>query len=334
MRLFPYITTEAVSQPEIPWNLVQVNAPSFWARCKGEGAVIAIIDTGLDVNHPDFAGRIISPRNFTDQGGQEDVTDKEGHGTHVAGIIAGEKTGVAPAARIMPLKVFGQSSNGDPFENAFKFILEYNQKVPEQDRVVAINCSWGGQEDPVMVYQIRELLESGVLTVVAAGNAGDGDPTHVRFSWPGFIWECVTTGATNQDGSSARYSSAYDGIDIGAPGTDIYSTWPGGGYKILSGTSMATPHVTGAAALIYSAFRKREGRYPTSDEAEQVLFNHIRKVPLVDELVGKGVLDLTYDTKRWPLYRVQLGAYFAKEGAEKTVERVSAMGISTYVVKY
>jgi len=336
MPLFPYEVQDVQPQNGIPWNISQVNAPLFWPHTKGSDAVVAVVDTGLDVNHPEFTGRVISPRNFTHDGGWDDVIDIEGHGTHIAGIIAGKTTGIAPEARIMPLKVFGRKTNGFQFRDALKFILDYNKTASLNDRVVVFNASWGGGSyDAVLHYFIRQLIKSGVGMITSAGNAGDGDPkTSEIFNLPGFLYEPITVGATNQDGQPAGYSSSYDGIDVGAPGTLIYSAWPGGGYKLLSGTSMAAPHVTGAYALICAAFMAREGRYPTSDEAESILFKHIRRVAINDAFVGHGILDLTYETKRWPLYHVQAGAFFYPEGAEKLKGQVAAAGFSTFMTKY
>lgn len=332
-HLFPYEVRDIAPQAERPWNIEMVNAPVFWLKTKGGGAVVAVIDTGLDVKHPEFAGRIINPRNLTRDGGPQDVTDMVGHGTHVAGIIAGAKTGVAPGARIMPIKVFG-TGDGFQFQDAFRLILEWNRSAPDEDRVVAVNCSWGGSYDPVMHNFIRQLTANGVAVVCSAGNAGDGDPaTSEIWNWPGFLYEPITVGALNANGQPAGYSSSYDGIDLGAPGTEVYSAWTGGGYKLLSGTSMAAPHVTGAYALVCTAFRQREGRLPAGDEAENILFNHVKKVDTDPALVGRGLLDLVYRTTRWPLWRVQVGAYYNKEGAELMEQRVGMM-FPTYKVKY
>jgi major intracellular serine protease len=335
INLFPFKTEEAGVLQDLPWNIAQVNAPSFWLRSKGVGAVVAVLDTGLDLSHPEFSGRIISPQNFSSE---TDVLDGNGHGTHVAGTIAGRTTGIAPEARIMPVKMLdskGSCDNAFLIQDAFRFVLEYNKTAKEADRVVAVNCSWGGSYDPVVNYLIRELTESGVAVVAAAGNQGDGNPdTSEIWNWPGYLYEPITTGATNQDGQPAGYSSSYDGIDIGAPGTGIYSAWPGGGYKYLSGTSMATPHVTGACALIAAAWKAREGRYPTAEELEAVLFKHIKKVEVDDAFIGRGILDLTNNNKHWPLYRVQLGAYFYKENADNAQSKAQALGMSAYQVKY
>lgn len=335
--LFPYKTQDTKPLAgAVPWNVLNVNARSFWgSSTKGGGRVVAVVDTGLDVNHPEFAGRIISPRSFVGNN-LTDVKDIDGHGTHVAGIIAGTTCGVAPEARVMPLKVFGNGMTGYEFQDAFRFILQWNKTAAPEDKVVAVNCSWGsGGADTVLNYLIRQLVLQGVGVIAAAGNAGDGDPTtHEVFNYPAYWWECITTGAVDQNDNPAGFTSSFDGVDIGAPGVDIYSAWPEGGYKLLSGTSMATPHVCCAYALICDAFFKREGRFPTGDEAEGILFKHIRKVDSPEEFVGRGLLDLTYATKRWPLYRVQVGAFFIEENADIAKSKIEAAGFPTYKVKY
>lgn len=339
MRLPPYEIHDMAPQAERPWNLDQVAAPSFWVQTKGDGAVVAVIDTGLDVNHPEFAGRVFKPKNFTTIDTQL-VNDIVGHGTHVAGTIAGATCGVAPGARIMPLKVFpdfaADKQAGYYIQQAYLHILDYNKTAPPADKVVAVNCSFGSEGyDPYMAYLIRRLVETGVTVVVSAGNSGDNNPeTYEVWSYPAYIWECLTVGATNQDGTGAVYSNSFDGIDIGAPGTAIYSAWPGGGYKIISGTSMAAPHVTGAMALIYSAWKKREGNWPTEEQAVSVLLKHIKKTKIDYRLVGDGILDLTWNTLRWPLYRVQLGAFYNKENCDAKATELKAKGLDTYKVKY
>jgi len=301
------------------------------SKTRGAEAIVAVVDTGIDKNHPEFAdSRILHSQSFV----IESTHDIVGHGTHVAGIIAGRMCGVAPEAKIIILKTFGVG-NGFQFHDAFRFLIDWNEKKPEKDRIAVVNCSWGGPYDAVIHYSIRKLNSQGTSVVCAAGNAGDGDPeTEEIYNWPGFLFEPITIGAVNQNATAAKYSSSYDGIDLGAPGSEIYSAWPGGGYKLLSGTSMAAPHVTGALALIYAAWRQREGRWPTIDEAEGVLFKHVRKVLIHRNYIGEGLLDLTYATRRWPLYRVQTGAFFNKTGADKMEETLKAAKLSTYQVKY
>lgn len=333
--LFPYELAEVKPSADIPINLNQINASSFWSKSMGDGALGVVIDTGMDVKHPEFSGRIVEPANFTKQGAYNDVSDYECHGTHVAGIVSGSTKGVAPKSRIMPIKVFGPA-DGFQFQEAFKYIYDYNKHAPEEDRVLAINCSWGGPYDPVVHYLIRELVESGVAVFVAAGNQGDGDPeTSECFTWPGFLYEVVTVGALDLTGKNpAAFSSSYEGIDLAAPGTGIVSAWPGGGFKALSGTSMAAPHCTGAYLAICKAFRDREGRWPTEEEGVSILLKHTRKVSVNHRFIGEGLLDLTWHNTRWPLYRVQMGAYYNRSGADSMAEKAKASAFSTYVVKY
>lgn len=334
---WPYVPQEVTQQAGRPWNIDQVAAPSFWMKTKGGGAVVAVIDTGLDVSHPEFKGRVFKPQDLTGGGS---IADREGHGTHVAGIIAGATCGVAPEARIMPLKVFPDDPSnpnvGLYIQDALRWIWEYNKTASEADKVVAVNCSWGGGTyDTLMAWLIRALVLQGVTVVVAAGNQGDGDPeTHEAFSYPAYIWECLTVGAVNKDGTGAIYSNSFDGIDLAAPGTEIYSAWPGGGYKLLSGTSMAAPHVTGAMALVCDAWRDREGSWPTEEQAVGVLLKHVRKVKIDPVFVGEGLLDLTWQSTRWPLHRVQLGAFYNESGAKTTEDKARALGLNTYRVKY
>lgn len=340
MNLHPYETSDIPKLLGIPWNIQMVNAPSFWSITKGVGTIVAVIDTGLDVRHPEFKGRIVEPRNFTGTGAYNDVSDLNGHGTHVSGTIAGATTGVAPEAKIMPLKVFGGPDVNGAINEAFLHIYNWNAGHPEDERVVAVNCSFGSTTyDAIMAYHIRRLVNSGVTVVVAAGNSGDGKAdTEEVFSYPAYIHEVVTTAALNQDGQNAGYSNSFDGIDLAAPGTLVYSAWPGGGYKLLSGTSMATPHITGAMALIYSAWRDREGEWPASEQAYKVLMKHVAPSTLGDNFVGDGILDLTWQGKRWPLYRIQMGAFFNEDGCT-TQERaikllIEPHGFKTYRTKY
>ena len=336
MKLNPYELQVIKPQQGIPWNIQQVNAPSFWPNSRGGGAVVAVVDTGIDSNHPELKGRILLTKNFTEEGLSGDSFDREGHGTHVAGTIAGANCGIGPELRIMALKVFGDSKVDENIIDAFNFIYHWNETCAPADNVVAVNCSFGaGYYDPRMAFAIRRLVNSGVAVVCAAGNSGDGNPdTSEVFSFPAYIHEVVTTGAVTKDGSIAIYSNSFDGVDLAAPGTDVYSCWPGGGYAILSGTSMATPHITGAIALIYDAWRRREGSYPTEEQAVGVLMKHVKASSLRKELVGAGILDLSWASKKWPLWRVQMGAYYNKSGAEATSKLVQQAGFQTYLTKY
>ena len=341
MNLFPYeiqeFSIQKFSEQNL-WNLKMINVESFWNNpngSKGDDIVIAVVDTGLDVNHKEFTGRIIGAKNFTSIESIDNVKDVEGHGTHVAGTIAGKTTGVAPEARIMPLKVFGDAKVNLNIQEAFIHILRWNETAKEKDKVVAVNCSFGGSYDPMMHYLIRRLINSGVAVIVAAGNSGDGRADTIEFaSYPSFLYEVITTGAIEESGNPAGYSNTHDGIDVGAPGSLIYSAWPNNEYRLLSGTSMATPHVTALYGLIVASFKKREKRYPTVKEVESILFKHIKKVNIDSAFVGEGIIDATFITNRWPLYRCQVGAYYNKSGCDQILQQVKNANFNTYMAKY
>lgn len=287
-HLHPYQTGPATAQAGSPWNILQTNAPAFWPFAQGVSPVGAIIDTGIDTAHSEFKGRIFMPKSFTG----EPMGDTVGHGTHVAGTVAGATVGMCPWARIMPLKVgFGTSQTNIQIWDAFLAILDYNKTAKDEDKVVAVNCSFDGPVDPMMNYYIRALTESGVSVVVAAGNRGDGNPeTHECFGYPAYLYEVITTAALNKDGSPAGFSSSFDGIDISAPGVNIVSAAPGGGFVAMSGTSMATPHITGAIMLIKAAFRKKYNRWPTTEETEAILWKCVSPSIYDERLIGRGSL--------------------------------------------
>lgn len=289
-KLHPYYVKEVIEESSIaiPWNILAVNAPSFWPWAQGVSPVGAVIDTGIDSHHPEFAGRIYRGKSFSGSS----LTDTEGHGTHVAGIAVGATLGMMPWARVMPLKIgFKSSQTIIQIWDAFLTIMDHNKTCRDEDKVVAVNCSFDGPPDAMMAYYIRTLVNSGVSVVAAAGNRGDGDAnTEEPFSYPGFMYEVITTGALKRDHTPSGFSSSYDGIDLSAPGEDIVSAAPGGGKIAMSGTSMAAPHVFGAILLIKAAYRKKHGHWPTTEETEKILWQCIKPLPSDSKLVGAGLL--------------------------------------------
>lgn len=289
--LHPYKTAQVKADSDIPWNIVTTNAPAFWPFARGVSPVSAGVDTGIDTSHSEFAGRIFMPRSLTGS----PMTDTDGHGTHTAGTVIGATKGMIPWGRFMPLKVeFGTSKTGLQIIDALISILDHNKKAKDEDKVVVVNCSFSGGVDPIMHNLIRSLVESDVSVVCSAGNYGDGNPeTHECLSaYPAYHWEVITAAAANQDGSPARFSSSYDGIDLAAPGVNIISAKPGGGFQAMSGTSMSAPHVTGAIALLKAAFRMKHKRWPTTEETEAMLWKCITPLPFDKRLIGRGLLKL------------------------------------------
>ncbi len=261
------------------WALPQINAPQAWSIVTDTTAmVIAIIDSGLKLDHPDLAnvawvnsGEV--PGNFIDDDGNgyvndmrgwhfyqrwngttyvpaqdANVDDDYGHGTHVAGIIGATGnnglgiSGVAWRARVMPVKVLNQYGNGWYSDIAAGIVYA----VDNGARI--INLSLGGETDsPVLREPIEYAQAHDVLVIAATGNTSD------RVLYPAAYPSVLAVAATDQADQRAAFSNFGPEVDVAAPGVDIYSTWPWvTGYFTKSGTSMAAPHVTGVAALVWT----------------------------------------------------------------------------------
>jgi subtilisin family serine protease len=249
-------------------SVPQIGAPTAWAAgYDGKGVKVAVLDTGIDATHPDLKDRIDAAKNFSGSGAADDVVDRAGHGTHVASTIAGSGAesggkykGVAPGARLVIGKVLDDSGEGE--ESGI--IAGMQWAVTEGAKVV--NLSLGGGDTPGTdpVEQAVDDLSagSGTLFVIAAGNEG---PDAGTVGSPGSAAAALTVGAVDRQDAMADFSSrgpTADGSlkpDITAPGVDIVAAKAAegfmgdpaaDGYVTMSGTSMATPHVAGAAAIL------------------------------------------------------------------------------------
>ncbi|TDV43576.1 S8 family serine peptidase [Actinophytocola oryzae] len=250
-----------VRAAELDGNLTQIGAPQAWdAGLSGAGVDVAVLDTGIDVDHPDLRGKVVQQANFTDDPTAE---DGHGHGTHVASIIGGSgaaaggaRKGVAYGARLLSGKVLGADGRGQ-----LSWLIEGMEWAAAQGADV-VNISLGGDagdgDDPTAQALDALSRDTGTLFVVAAGNAGPGFAT---IGTPGIAADALTVGAADPTGLPPYFSSqgptrgTYRAKpDITAPGVDITGALLGtDGYTTLSGTSQATPHVTGAAALLRQA---------------------------------------------------------------------------------
>lgn len=243
----------------------QVNAVQAWAAgFDGKGTQVAVLDTGADTGHPDLQGRIAGTKNFTDAAGVEDV---QGHGTHTASTVGGsgaasggKKKGVAPGTGLLIGKVLNDSGSG-----ATSWIIAGMQWAVEQ-RADVVSMSLGTPEatdctDPLGLAAEELSKNTRTLFVVAAGNAG---PAKSTVSSPGCAPGVLTVGAVDRDESTAQFSSRGPVLtthtlkpEIAAPGVGISAASAGGrgvyAYRSMSGTSMAAPHVAGAAAVVRQA---------------------------------------------------------------------------------
>lgn len=257
------------------WNLNAVNAPEVWAQgFTGEGTIVAVLDTGVDYTHPDLddniflnTGEIAGDGIDNDGNGyvddvhgfdfayfDADPSDVNGHGTHVAGTIAAERngfgtTGVAYDATILPVKVL--RDNGSGSSNAIAAGIRYAVDVGAD----VINLSLGGGATRSVVNALQYAWANDVLVVAASGNDAASRPGAPAI-YSAVLSNTISVGAHTSAETRSSFSNQVGtsgAVQIDAPGSQIASTSPGGGYRFLSGTSMATPHVAGIAALAYSA---------------------------------------------------------------------------------
>ncbi len=237
---------------EASWGVARIGAgPVHQDGVSGVGVKVAVLDSGVDYTHPDLALNYGGGHDFVNS--DTDPFDDNSHGTHVAGIIAARDddagvVGVAPGATIYALKVLDASGHGT-FSNVLA-ALDW----AVANGVQITNNSYGSSEDPgVIVQQAFVNAEAaGILHVAAAGNSGTCQGTGDAVQFPARYASVIAVAATDSLDGSPCSSSAGPAVELSAPGVAVNSTTPGGGYQRLSGTSMATPHVAGAAALVLS----------------------------------------------------------------------------------
>ncbi|MEU5162651.1 S8 family serine peptidase [Streptomyces sp. NPDC020875] len=317
------IWLDGVRKATLDRSTGQIGAPAAWARSlDGTGVKIAVLDTGIDATHPDLAGRVVAAKNFSSATGPE---DKHGHGTHVASTAAGRGVkdsrfkGVAPGAELINAKVLDDGGSGDDSG----IVAGIDWAVAQGADV--LNLSLGGYDTPEidpLEAQINKLsAEKGVLFAVAAGNSG---PDAGGIGSPGSADAALTVGAVDDNDRLAEFSSVGprngDGglkPDVTAPGvatTAAAATGTTGqnppGYTTMSGTSMATPHVAGAAAIL-----KQKNRDWTGDRIKATLMasavggayspfqqgaGRIRVDKSLDQAVTADPASVSLGTQLWP----------------------------------
>lgn len=272
MRLYDYKLQELDGAPPVPELLPNIRSMGFnylWPEITGSGVVVAVIDSGCDVSHPDLKDNIIGVRNFVPGRAADDVMDDNGHGTHVAGTIAanGRIRGGAYGAKLLILKVFGADGSCDMGRiiDAIKYAATWTG--PHGERVSVINMSLGGPEYSIALEEAVNLAtDRGILVVCAAGNSGDGKEETVEIDYPAGCKKALAVGAVDLKLNTCYFTDTNDFVDVAAPGADIVSTYPGGRYAMMSGTSMATPGVSGFAACMIEKFVHRNQVKPTADQ--------------------------------------------------------------------
>ncbi len=246
------------------WGLAKAQFPRAWSSAKGAGVTIAVVDTGVDLGHPDLRAKLVPGRDFVD--GDSEPRDENGHGTHVAGIAAATTSngigvaGAAPDAKIMPVRVLDAEGNGD--ENAIADGIVW--AAENGARVVNLSLGESGFSSRLskggpLNAAIRRAASLGAVVVAAAGNEGTRKRNY-RIAVP-----VLVVGAVTETGAPAEFSNTGDPRSVVAPGKGVLSTTPtypttlfqspGSGYGRLDGTSMAAPYVSGLAAVLLSQGR-------------------------------------------------------------------------------
>lgn len=226
---------------EIQWGVKRVNAPSAWSTTMGQGVKIGIIDTGMDYYHPDLKANYAGGYNAIDT--TKTPLDDNGHGTHVAGIIGAVSdgvgvVGVAPRVSLYAVKVLNAQGSG-----AYSAIIDGIQWAVT-NKMALVNMSLGSPSGSVAIQKaVEAAYKAGVTLVIAAGN--DSGPVNYPAKYP----QAIAVAASDSTDKIASFSSRGAEIAVIAPGVAINSTYMGGIYKSLSGTSMASPHVAALAAL-------------------------------------------------------------------------------------
>jgi subtilisin family serine protease len=240
------------------WGLDMIHADAAHATSTGSGVVVAVVDTGVLASHEDLQGQLVAGRDFVQQPNDDTPQDENGHGTHVSGIIAAAANngkgieGVAPGAKVMPIRVLDASGSGDAdtVAKGIDWAVDHNADV--------INLSLGGDAvstilggDDKFTAAVQRALNKGIVVVAAAGN-----DTAPFCEQPSVTGPLLCVGAVDRRRIRTFYSSSGDIMAPGGtaltgdPSEDILSTWYDGKYETLAGTSQATPHVAGVAALL------------------------------------------------------------------------------------
>ena len=263
---------------QIPWGIERIKAPDAWSTSDGSsnGVIeVAVLDTGIDYDHPDLKNNFawgISVLHGKISEKPRDYKDRNGHGTHVAGIIAALNNeigvaGVAHGVELYIIKVLGDSGIGwvsDIILGIERSLLgpdgvldsDGDGKIigdSDDDAAEIISMSFGGSSDVQSLHDaIKDAYNYGAVLVAASGNDGALSP-----SYPAAYPEVIAVGATDSNDRVASWSNR--GVEMTAPGVDILSTYPDDTYEMLSGTSMACPHVSGVVALIQATHYNEYG---------------------------------------------------------------------------
>jgi major intracellular serine protease len=272
-------------QAYIPKGVSAIGAPGMWSRgIDGSGILVGVVDTGIG-SHPDLQGKVVVRRVYTG----ETTSPRNNHGTHVAGTIAANGTirGVAYKAQLGDYRVLDNNGSGN-----YDWIVAAIYDAV-YDGCDVISMSLGGPVDyPPLRAAIQYAFNANVPVIVASGNEGDGSVYTNEYSYPAMYSTTQSVGAADYNGSNTRpasFTNTNYEVDCCSQGVSVVSTIPGGNYVYMSGTSMATPHISGAAALLIHQYRKSGRSYTTSNiYSDLVALAKDVYIPGIDNATGRG----------------------------------------------
>ncbi|MTE21276.1 type VII secretion-associated serine protease mycosin [Streptomyces sp. TRM43335] len=297
-----------------PWSLKRVLLDQLWEKTKGRGVKVAVIDTGVDDDHPqlkdavdaELGKRFLKTPEKDEYGNSvkppaaNGTDDTVGHGTKVAGIIAARPAdntgfvGIAPEATIIPIQQNDAQGNGDTttMARSIEHAVEAGAKVIN----ISQDTSTPLKPNSDLEQAVNKALAEGVVIVASAGNDGLGG--NVKETYPASYEGVIAVASSDRNNERAPFSQSGDFVDVAAPGVDMISTVPGGGHCADNGTSFSAPYVAGVAALLVAEHPDWEPRHV----AAQIAQTAERSVPGHDRHVGWGVIDpvraLTEDDRR------------------------------------
>ena len=319
---------ESALDDTLSWGASVIHADQRAENLASRGILsavtVAVVDSGVDDTHEFLAGRVVSGYDYVDY--DNDPTDEYYHGTHVAGTVVDCTPGLY--VNIMPVRVLDAAGGGNALSISMgiRYAADHGADV--------INLSVGGGLSSIIDEAVAYAIAKNIIVVAAAGNdkrdAGHDSPAHLA--------ECITVSAVDKNLKPASFSNFGEGVDLAAPGVDIKSCVPGGGYRTKRGTSMAAPHVSACAAMLRSEFPAL-----TPSQAHERLIGAAQRPLDWDETYGAGVVDMREASE-------QLYAILYKDGElefrnsetpvpERDVERTypvnaSSVGGAEYVPWY
>lgn len=300
IKLVPFKVESLQTQThEIPYGVRMHQAPEIWEQGeKGKDVVIAVCDTGIDTKHPDLKDNIIGGRNFTAEGwGHDQFEDLNGHGTHVAGTISanGKIKGVAPESKILACKVLDRHGSGNYWGiiEGIRYATQWKGAKGERVRIINLSLG-GGYNDKKLEQAILDACSKGIVVVVASGNESTDTGINESFetSYPALYNECITVGACDENRKIAYFSNEHLQVDVTGAGVDVLSTYPSQTYARLSGTSMATPHISGIIALLIKMGESKFRRELTESEIFGMMTKVCCSLGYKASIEGNGIPEL------------------------------------------